>query len=163
VARRDRRRVGRRPRHELLGAADPEGALDDRLPTLVSEPLRFGIEVRAFILERQVVTSSPYVRDGDIAKAEDGSWPLTSEERDGATKLLADLCVDPEVPLPPGVVVDVGRIEGRGWAVVEANAAWASGVTTVARTRLADGQQRLGTQPVAGHRVTTSSMISNGL
>jgi hypothetical protein len=26
------------------------------------------------------------------------------------------------------VVVDIGRISGRGWAVVEANAAWGSGI-----------------------------------
>ena len=30
--------------------------------------------------------------------------------------------------LPPAVVVDVGRIAGRGWAVVEANAAWGAGI-----------------------------------
>jgi hypothetical protein len=35
---------------------------------------------------------------------------------------------DPEVELPPAVVVDVGRMTGRGWGVVEANPAWASGL-----------------------------------
>jgi hypothetical protein len=30
--------------------------------------------------------------------------------------------------LPPAVVIDVGRMTGRGWGVVEANAAWASGL-----------------------------------
>jgi hypothetical protein len=32
------------------------------------------------------------------------------------------------VGLPPAFVVDVGRIEGRGWAVVEFNPAWCSGL-----------------------------------
>jgi hypothetical protein len=32
------------------------------------------------------------------------------------------------VPLPPSVALDVGHIDGSGWAVVEANAAWASGI-----------------------------------
>jgi hypothetical protein len=114
--------------YEPAEAIDPDGALDDRLPTLVSEPVRFGIEVRAFVLDRQVVTHSAYVRDGDIAKTDDGSWPLTREEEAGALRLLNELCGDETVALPPGVVLDVGHIEGRGWAVVEANAAWASGV-----------------------------------
>jgi hypothetical protein len=35
---------------------------------------------------------------------------------------------DADVELPPAVVVDVGRMEGHGWGVVEANPAWASGL-----------------------------------
>jgi hypothetical protein len=35
---------------------------------------------------------------------------------------------DKDVALPPAVVLDVGLIAGRGWAVVEPNAAWGSGV-----------------------------------
>ena len=30
--------------------------------------------------------------------------------------------------LPPAFVVDVGLVEGRGWAVVEFNPAWCSGL-----------------------------------
>jgi hypothetical protein len=33
-----------------------------------------------------------------------------------------------DVVLPEAVVIDVGIIEGRGWAVLEANAAWCSGI-----------------------------------
>ena len=35
---------------------------------------------------------------------------------------------DPSVPLPPAVVVDVGLLADGGWAVVEANPAWGSGL-----------------------------------
>ena len=35
---------------------------------------------------------------------------------------------DSRVALPPAVVLDVGYITGRGWGVVEANAAWGSGL-----------------------------------
>lgn len=35
------------------------------------------------------------------------------------------------VDLPPAIVIDVGEIAGRGWAVVEANPAWASGICGV--------------------------------
>jgi hypothetical protein len=141
--------------YEASESIDPEHAIDDSIPTLISEPVRFETEVRSFVLDRRVITYSAYMRDGDIAKAEDGSWPLAREEEEGALKLLAEICAD-EVPLPPGVVIDVGRIEGRGWAVVEANAAWASGVcgcdaaevlrvverTTVPSARLADIDRR---------------------
>ncbi|AKF10401.1 hypothetical protein DB32_007550 [Sandaracinus amylolyticus] len=44
-----------------------------------------------------------------------------------ATGDIASHC-SREVALPPTVVIDVGRIEGRGFAVVEANAAWAAGI-----------------------------------
>jgi len=74
------------------------------------------------------VTHSAYMRSGDIARAGDGSWPISDEEGSGALETLERLCADRDVALPPGVVVDVGRIEGRGWAVVEANAAWAPGI-----------------------------------
>lgn len=135
---------------------DPECAIDGSLPTLVSEPVEFEVEVRAFILDRRVLTHSAYVRNGDIARAADGSWPLSEDERRGALDALERLCSDPDAALPPGVVVDVGAIKGRDWAVVEANAAWASGVcgcdpqevlrvieqTTVPAARLTDADRR---------------------
>ncbi|WP_053237368.1 ATP-grasp domain-containing protein [Sandaracinus amylolyticus] len=107
---------------------DEHHALPDALPVLVSEPVRFEIEVRAFVVDREAATLSAYVRDGDIARAEDGTWPLDARDREDAITLLASLLADPEVALPPAVVIDVGRIEGRGFAVVEANAAWAAGI-----------------------------------
>jgi hypothetical protein len=41
-----------------------------------------------------------------------------------ATKVLQA----PDVALPPAVVLDIGVIESKGWAVVEADPAWASGI-----------------------------------
>ena len=35
---------------------------------------------------------------------------------------------DARVDLPRATVIDVGTIAGRGWAVVEQNAAWGSGL-----------------------------------
>jgi hypothetical protein len=40
----------------------------------------------------------------------------------------ASVLADQEVALPVAVVLDVGLIAGKGWAVVEANAAWGSGI-----------------------------------
>ena len=48
--------------------------------------------------------------------------------RGGGEEFLATVLADSAAPLPPAVVVDVGLIEGRGWAIVEANAAWGAGI-----------------------------------
>lgn len=97
-------------------------------PTLTAEPVRFEVEYRAFVLDRVARTLSPYGRDGALAQAEAGGWPAPADEAAEAAAFLEALLADPAVALPPAVVVDVGRIEGRGWAVVEANPAFGSGV-----------------------------------
>lgn len=58
----------------------------------------------------------------------DGTWSIEQAEDEAARALLGRMLVDPAVELPPVVVIDVGAIEGRGSAVVEANPAWASGL-----------------------------------
>jgi hypothetical protein len=106
----------------------PEIAPD--LSVLVADPVVFEVEFRLFVKEREALACSVYVRDGDIARR-DGEWNADPEE-EGAARAFADaLLADPEVELPAAVVVDVGRIRDRGWAVVEANAAWASGLCGV--------------------------------
>jgi hypothetical protein len=107
---------------------DVDAQLADDLPVLVAEPVRFGLEVRAFVVGRAVATLSAYVRGGRLARGSDGTWPMSQDEEDAARACLDRLLADPAVALPPGAVVDVGVIEGRGWAVVEANPAWASGL-----------------------------------
>ncbi len=107
------------PRHE---------GLDEATPTLISEPVRWEIEVRCFVADRQLRTSSVYSRDGELARAEDGSWPISDEERREADAFIARLLADTAVDLPRAVVLDVGRIAGRGWAVVELNPAYGSGI-----------------------------------
>jgi hypothetical protein len=108
--------------------ADPTRALADSEAVLVAEPVRWGVEVRVFLRERQVATLSAYIRDGEIARDAQGNWPLSDTEEAAVRAFLGELLADPAVELPPAVVIDVGEIVGRGWAVVEANAAWASGL-----------------------------------
>lgn len=105
---------------------DVDPGVGDDLEVLVAEPVRFGVEARAFLCEGEVVALSAYIRDGALARATDGSWPLTPAETSAARGCLERLLA--EVALPPAVVVDVGEIVGRGWAVVEANPIWASGL-----------------------------------
>jgi hypothetical protein len=97
-------------------------------PVLASEPVLFTVEFRCFILERALAALSPYVRGGALALGPDGAWSATEAETAGARACCERLLADPRVALPPAVVVDVGQVEGRGFAVVEANVAWASGL-----------------------------------
>jgi hypothetical protein len=105
--------------------ADP--GLSRDMPVLVAEPVVFEVEFRLFVMDRAVCTASVYVRGGEIASV-DGEWPADPREEEEALAFAGSLLRDPEVALPAAVVVDVGRILGRGWAVVEANPAWASGL-----------------------------------
>lgn len=122
------------PARVYATTVDVDPQLDAELPVLVAEPVRFGLEVRAFVRGRSVRTLSAYVRDGQLAKMADGTWPMTQAEEQAARALLERLLADPAVEVPPAAVIDVGAIEGRGWAVVEANPAWASGLCGVEPT-----------------------------
>jgi hypothetical protein len=106
---------------------DPTCDFPDSSGVLIAQPVCFGFEARAFVLERSVASLSAYVRGGEIARDAAGEWPLSEAERAGAMDFLARMLADPAVELPAAVVVDVGLME-EGWAVVEANACWASGL-----------------------------------
>jgi hypothetical protein len=106
----------------------PNPVLPPDLPVLVSEPVVFEVEFRFFVLEREVAALSPYIRSGEIARDASGDWEADPTEVEAASASILELLGDVEVDLPPAVVVDVGRMAGRGWGVVEANPAWASGL-----------------------------------
>jgi len=88
-------------------------------PILVSEVVAWDIEVRLWILDRKVVASEFYRIVGDhepkvvLARAEAFGQGILDE---------------PDYDLPSAVVIDVGHIEERGWAAVEANQAYACGI-----------------------------------
>jgi len=91
-------------------AAECRG-LDDQTVILVSEPVMFAAEVRCFVLDGAVLDCAIYEGSTDPA---------------GAARAAADLLRD--VTVPRAVVVDVGFIPERGWALVEFNAAWGAGL-----------------------------------
>lgn len=97
--------------------------LEDGLPVVTAEPVRWVDEYRCFILEGRVVTASPYAWGGVPEKS--GGAPFVQEV---ARAFAEAVLVRAGGVFPPAVVLDVGRIEGRGWAVVEANPAWCSGL-----------------------------------
>ncbi|MFI7342928.1 ATP-grasp domain-containing protein [Streptomyces sp. NPDC050085] len=95
-------------------------AVDDTTPVLVSDIVAFDVEYRLFLLDGAVHTASRYARRGalDVAPLHDDPWH--AEVLDLAARLAP-------TELPSAIVVDVGRLTDGSWAVVEANAAWASG------------------------------------
>lgn len=109
--------------HET-GATLPEG--DGAEPVLIAEVVRWRSEFRCFVLDRELRTHSIYLRDGELQREQ--GYRASEAERAEAAGFVRELLADPAVPLGRTAVLDVGVIEGRGWAVVEQNAAWGAGI-----------------------------------
>lgn len=101
-------RVYQNPSLELNHPADPQE------PVLISDPVEFGIEIRSFILDRKIVTFSPYV--GHWA-ARSNRWDLMPEEAPGFENFVKKVVTS--VGTSAAYVLDVGFIKNKGWAVIE--------------------------------------------
>jgi protein-tyrosine phosphatase len=102
--------------------------IDPETPVLVADPVEWLAEFRCFVREGRVVASSPYLSFG---KPFWRPWDQGGEKAVPSKDALAicgRLLAERSIALPPAFVVDVGLIEGRGWAVVEFNPAWCSGL-----------------------------------
>ncbi|HEY1396578.1 ATP-grasp domain-containing protein [Roseateles sp.] len=98
----------------------------DDMPVLVSEVVTWEKEFRCFILDRALRTYSVYSRHGELQR--DADFVSTPTEDEQVKGFLAELLADSRVDLPRATVVDVGFIQGQGWACVEQNAAWGAGI-----------------------------------
>ncbi|MFC4018395.1 ATP-grasp domain-containing protein [Micromonospora sp. GCM10011542] len=92
-------------------------AIDRRTPVLVSDIVDFTAEYRLHLLDGAVCAGSQYAEHSQLRLG-----PPSTDALAFGTDLLAGF----GHTLPSAIVVDVGTIDGR-WAVIEANAAWASG------------------------------------
>lgn len=105
---------------------------EENLPSdqlvLIATPVHWTVEFRFFVLDGTIATGSVYIREGGLAEAEDGSWPADPEQHAAALGFAETVIADPAAAVPTAVVLDVGHIHGHGWAVVEANSAWGSGL-----------------------------------
>jgi hypothetical protein len=113
------------PARVYTGAELPEG-YDEETPVLVAEIVRWEAEFRCFVLDRRPRTISVYMRDGELQR--ESGFAASESELATAESVVCAVCADQRVDLPYATVVDVGIIAGRGWAVVEQNAAWGSGI-----------------------------------
>jgi hypothetical protein len=106
----------------------PKGSQAEGMPVYIAEPIHWLREFRCFILEGQLETFSIYSRNGEIAKTKDDEWLMSSDEQDAVENFCKQFLGDSGIAMPPAFVLDIGEIEGRGWAVIEANPVWASGI-----------------------------------
>jgi hypothetical protein len=105
------------------GAALPApGPLPEETPVLISEPVSFAAEYRCFVRDGRVRALSRYAVDGAPAPGEEAP----GEEVDAAGAFAAAVLAG--APFPPAAALDVGRLSGGGFAVVEANPATSSGI-----------------------------------
>lgn len=113
------------PARVYTGADLPDGYANDS-PVLVSEVVTWEKEFRCFALDRQLRTFSVYLRNGELQKG--NGYAMTDGEASEMTAFVNRVLADERVDYPRTAVLDVGVITGRGWAVVEQNAAWSSGL-----------------------------------
>lgn len=95
---------------------------------MISEPVNWEIEFRCFIHNRQVKAISSYWSNNRSTEQKDGSWYGTESDYRQAKEFCTEVISNSQIKLPDAVVVDVGKITGKGWAVIEANSVYSSGL-----------------------------------
>ncbi len=113
------------PARVYTGAELPDHLAGD-MPVLVSEVVDWESEFRCFVLDRELRAFSIYARDGELQ--EENDFACTDAEAAELTAFVTRLLADARVDLPRAVVIDAGRVAGRGWACVELNGAWGAGI-----------------------------------
>lgn len=100
--------------------------IPDSTSILLQSVVEWEKEFRCFCLDSKVLTLSVYSRHGMLQKHED--WYATPEELQQAKDFAEEVMKN--IKTPKAIVMDVGVIkdDDRGWAVVELNAAWGSGI-----------------------------------
>ena len=99
---------------------------DESMTVLISEIVQWELEYRCFILDRELRTLSIYARFGELQR--DADYESTTEEITQAKNFVEEVLRDIRVEIPKATVIDVGYITGKGWAVIEQNAAWGAGI-----------------------------------
>ena len=94
----------------------------------VSEPVEFEVEYRCFVSDHKIAAMSPYLRFGNFIENHRDNLNCTPDETNAATEFANAVLNCDEIRCPPAFVLDVGLIADRGWAVVEFNQCWASGI-----------------------------------
>ncbi|MEM8953398.1 MAG: ATP-grasp domain-containing protein [Verrucomicrobiota bacterium] len=100
--------------------------LPDDLEVHAAEVVEWEVEYRCFAADQAVKTLSPYRRGETIFSGYDR--PLAGpHEEEAEAQGFANSVVE-AVRCPRAFVLDVGKIKGRGWAVVESNECWGAAI-----------------------------------
>jgi hypothetical protein len=102
--------------------------VDASTPVLLAEPVEWSAEYRCFILEGEIAAWSPYISFGRPAWKPFAPGTLAGQTPPNLRSFCERLFARSAVSFPPAFVMDVGLIDERGWAVVEFNPVWCSGV-----------------------------------
>ena len=102
--------------------------VDQDIAVLRSGIVDFRLEVRCFVRERNIVSLSPYWRDGELARDEEELWSFQDGEEDAARAFADSVLADGRIALPPACTLDVGRLDDGAWAIIEANPCWGAGL-----------------------------------
>lgn len=115
-------------------------------PVLLSEPVEWLAEYRCFVADGRAIATSPYLSFGHALAHHPGIGTQVPAP-------VLDLCPDlaASCALPRAIVIDIGLIEDRGWAVVEFNPAWCSGILSADPDRVLDVLSRA-CQQTSPHR-----------
>jgi hypothetical protein len=102
--------------------------VDQDVPVLRSGIMDFRLEVRCFVLDRKLMTMSPYWREGELALSPDNQWPFLPYEENEARSFAGSILSDTTVPLPPACTLDIGKANDGTWAIIESNPCWGAGL-----------------------------------
>ncbi len=105
---------------------DLPAEFEQGMSVLISEVVKWEREFRCFVLDRRLETFSLYSRHGELQREQ--GFESEPWEDAKAQEFVQRVLNDPRVELPRATVLDVGTIQGKGWACVEQNAAWGAGI-----------------------------------
>ncbi|MBN8418810.1 MAG: ATP-grasp domain-containing protein [Verrucomicrobia bacterium] len=105
-----------------------EEQVDQDIPVLRSGIMDFRLEVRCFVLDRHIMTMSPYWREGELARSDNDQWPFLPGEETEVRTFAESILSDTAASLPPACTLDVGRTHQGTWAIIEANPCWGAGL-----------------------------------
>ncbi|KFF26824.1 ATP-grasp domain-containing protein [Chryseobacterium vrystaatense] len=97
--------------------------VDPNCTVFTSEVVEWQLEVRCFVLNNDIKTYSSYWRNDTFDTS-----PLSEEEQNGMFSFFDSFMKQNASTLPESIVLDFGIIKEKGWALIEANPAWCSGL-----------------------------------
>jgi len=100
--------------------------IDPNIEVFVSDVVDWTIEVRCFVKKRNLQTWSTYMYNRKI----NIGAQLSQEEEKAMYSFIHHFLEDTEISIPEAIVIDIGYIHNKGWAIIEANPVWSSGVYT---------------------------------
>ncbi|MCU7615849.1 ATP-grasp domain-containing protein [Chryseobacterium sp. PBS4-4] len=97
--------------------------LDSDSMVFTSEVVEWELEVRCFVINNEIKTHSSYWRNDEFDTSQ-----LSEIEQNDLFEFFENFIRQYSETLPKAIVLDFGIIKGKGWALIEANPAWCSGL-----------------------------------